>query len=244
MTQDRALQITFVGGEYGWGNFPFTNVLAEVSQRIGAKSFDEFQVMSNRGRPRLRIDGDLPVPGDELGMYGVIRHGDLFDGKPLPSTIQKLNETQMPVLEITWPDSVSRVYYPARYRHAEPYVGRVYEVFKSDCYSLVREYLIAHGYTTAEVLPLGVVQEAMKHAELFGRDFFLDSFLKVGFQTVMNAQPGDVIVIGAHGQPLHAAALLADGRILHHSPGRFSVAEVYDGYWKQSTLAIFRYVKV
>lgn len=243
MAQDRALQINFVGNEYGWGNLPFVHVAAELGQRLkGAPETTAFQVMSNRGHPRVRFEGDTPVPGDELALYGAVREG-AFTGQPLPSTLELMQRTQMPVLEICMPGTETRIFYPARYRHVEPLAGRVYEVFKADCYSLIREYLMSHGYVPEGVLPIGAAEEAMQHANLFGRDFFLESFQRVGFQAVTNPQPGDVFIIGSTSQALHAAVLLPDGRILHHSPGRFSTVEPYEGYWKQQTLVTFRYVK-
>ena len=238
-----ALHIKFEG-DYGWGGFPYLSVLTSIKLRpqTGAQ-FDTFQVVSYHGRPRLHVEGDKWVEGERREMHGVNRNAR-FTGVPLPSTVQLANETQLPVLEVSWPEGLARVYYPARYKHVEPYEGRVYEVFKSDCYSLVREYLMDHGHVYPDTLPVGAAEEAAKHATLFGRDFFMNSFLKVGFQPVVGEpQQGDVVICGAPNDALHAAVLLEGNRLLHHAPNRFSTIEPYDGYWKHGTRAIYRFVK-
>ena len=238
MTQTRALQITFVEG-YGYGPFPFTSLLHDIAAKRGAKEFTQFQIVSNYGRPRARFEGESGAPHEEVAMHGVLR-SESFTGRPLPSTVETINRLQRPVLEVTWPEGVPRVYYPSRYLAHEPLTCRVYEVFKSDCYAICREYLMSKlGIKT---LPPVSMENAKEKAELFGRDFLMNMFYELGFQSVLTPAPGDIIVMGEESSAMHMAVMVEGGHILHHFQDRLSTIEPYDGYWKDATAAVLRYI--
>lgn len=233
--QTRAFQIKFTDS-YGYSGFPFPRKTREV-ERLMLESQPTFFWITHREGGKLFIhwNEDRPTE-DHIFSRGVFRRG--FTGEPLPETLEFINGSHIPCLEVS-DDGGARVYYPLIYKHAEPYVGRIYEVFKADCYTLVREYLAdKKGWP---LLPVADLKEAFRRAQIMGRDFLASSFFEYGYEEVTKAQPNDIIIIGHPGVPVHCAVLLESGDILHHYPGRVSCIEPYDGVWLKDTMGIVRY---
>ena len=98
---------------------------------------------------------------------------------------------------------------------AAPLEGRTFAWGVSDCYTLAQDCL-------------GGLPERLRE-----RDFWLhsDPFMDaegLGFVPIQGEpEPGDVLLFSIHGRGTinHCAAYLGDGRMLHHLPGRLSVAE-------------------
>ena len=235
MAQDRAFQITFVGDSYGYSVFPFPRLVRQIEENQKKTPLEHFWIgYSDGGKPY--IHWELTQPSGSVFARGICRPD--FTGEPLPETLEFMKNSHMPCVEI-YDDGSARVYYPAIYRFAEPYVGRVYEVFKADCYTIVREYLA--DKKDWPTLPPADLQEAYRRAQIMGRDFLASSFFEYGYEQVTKAQPYDIIVIGTQGAPVHCAVMLESGDILHHYPGRLSCIEPYEGMWLLNTMTILRY---
>lgn len=239
MAQERALQITFVADEYGYSGFPYPDVLSALVEGIQDRvaPMRTFQVYSNYGRLRVgRNNKYTPVANDELKYEGVVRD-DAFTGEPLPETLAKLKRLDaLPVIEVHTGSGELRCYYPARYAHAEPLTGRIYDVFKSDCWSLCREWLLDRKGIR---LPAGTMQYATELTEKMGRNFFIEIAKENNLRDVLIPQEGDIVVLGL--DVFHTCIYLEGDRVLHMFPGRLSAIEPYDGWLKSNTQTIMRH---
>lgn len=239
MAQERALQITFVGDKYGYSDFPYEEVHTALVESIRDRvaPMRTFQVYSNFGRIRCgRNNRYTPVANDELKFNGIVRD-DEFTGEPLPETAEALNKLDsLPIIEFHSESGELRCYYPARYAYAEPLTGRIYDVFKSDCWSLCREWLIDNRGIR---LPAGTMQYATELTEKMGRNFFIEIAKEQGFREVLIPKEGDVVVLGL--DIFHTCIYLEGNRVLHMFPGRLSAIEAYDGWLEANTQAILRY---
>lgn len=239
MAQERALQITFVDGKYGYSGFPYPDAQRAFAEglRDRVATAKTFQIYSNFGRIRVGRNGAYkPLSEEELKFEGVVRDDD-YDGTPSEETLKKIASIDgTPVIEIHSKTGDIRVYYPYHYLVAEPLTGRIYDVFKSDCWSLCREYLL-DNYGIR--LPAGTMEISKELADRLGRNFFLEACKENGFKEVILPQPGDIIVTGV--DMFHTAVYLEGGRMLHMFPGRLSAIEQYDGYLESSTVAIMRH---
>jgi hypothetical protein len=239
MAQERALQITFVGDKYGYSGFPYPDVHTALVEGIQDRvaPMRTFQVYSNFGRPRVgRNNAYTPTAYDELKFEGVVRD-DPFDGTPSEDTLARINRLDaLPVIEFHSDSGDLRCYYPARYAYAEPLTGRIYDVFKSDCWSLCREWLLDKRGVR---LPAGTMQFANELTEKMGRNFFIEIAKEQGFREVLIPKEGDVVVVGVG--VFHTCIYLEGGRVLHMFPGRFSAIEPFDGWLKANAQAILRY---
>lgn len=239
MAQERALQITFVDDKYGYSDFPY----GEVRQAIAAGLQDSvapmrtFQIYSNFGRVRVaRNSAYVPMENDELKFIGVVRN-DEFNGKPSEETLEALQRLDaLPIIEVHPDSGELRCYYPPRYAFAEPLTGRIYDVFKSDCWSLCREWLMDRK---GIVLPAGTMQYATELAEKLGRNFFIQIAKQNGFRDVLIPKEGDIVVVGM--DTFHTCIYLEGNRVLHMFPGRLSSIEPYDGWLKSGTQTILRH---
>lgn len=239
MAQERALQITFVGDKYGYSDFPYEEVHTALVEGIldRVAPMRTFKVYSNFGRIRCgRNNRYTPVANDELKFNGIVRD-DEFTGEPLPETAEALNKLDsLPIIEFHSDSGELRCYYPARYAYAEPLTGRIYDVFKSDCWSLCREWLIDNRGIR---LPAGTMQYATELTEKMGRNFFIEIAKEQGFREVLIPKEGDVVVLGL--DIFHTCIYLEGNRVLHMFPGRLSAIEAYDGWLEANTQAILRY---
>lgn len=242
MAQERALQITFVGDKYGYSGFPYPDAQRDFAAGLGdsVAPAKTFQIYSNFGRIRVgRNNAYIPQAYDELKFEAVVMDGK-YTGEPSEETLAKISHiSATPVIEIHAETGDIRVYYPYRYLFKEPLTGRIYDVFKSDCWSLCREYIL-DNYGIR--LPAGTLQISMDLTERLGRNFFLEACKENGFKEVIVPMPGDVIVTG--DAQFHTGIYLEGDRVLHMFPGRLSAIEAYDGWIKASTVAIMRHEKM
>ena len=239
MAQERALQITFVGDKYGYSGFPYPDVHQALVEGIRDRvaSMRTFQIYSNFGRIRVgRNNKYTPVANDELKFVGIVRD-DAYDGTPSEETLAALQRLDaLPIIEFHISSGDLRCYYPPRYAYAEPLTGRIYDVFKSDCWSLCREWLIDNRGIR---LPAGTMQYATELTEKMGRNFFIEIAKEQGFREVLIPKEGDVVVLGL--DIFHTCIYLEGNRVLHMFPGRLSAIEAYDGWLEANTQAILRY---
>lgn len=239
MAQERALQITFVGDKYGYSGFPYPDVHQALVEGIRDRvaPMRTFQIYSNFGRIRVgRNYAYQPVANDELKFVGVVRD-DAYDGTPSENTLAALQRLDaLPIVEFHTSSGDLRCYYPSRYAFAEPLTGRIYDVFKSDCWSLCREWLLDKKGIR---LPAGTMQYATKLTEKMGRNFFIEIAKENGLRDVLLPREGDIVVLGL--DVFHTCIYLEGDRVLHMFPGRLSAIEPYDGWLLANTQAILRH---
>lgn len=239
MAQERALQITFVGDKYGYSGFPYPDVHQALVEGIRDRvaPMRTFQIYSNFGRIRVgRNHAYTPVANDELKFVGVVRD-DAYDGTPSENTLTALQRLDaLPIIEFHTSSGDLRCYYPPRYAYAEPLTGRIYDVFKSDCWSLCREWLLDKKGIR---LPAGTMQYATELTEKMGRNFFIEIAKENGFRDVLLPREGDIVVLGL--DVFHTCVYLEGNRLLHMFPGRLSAVEEYDGWLLANTQTILRH---
>lgn len=239
MAQERALQITFVGDKYGYSGFPYPDVHQALVEGIRDRvaPMRTFQIYSNFGRIRVgRNHAYTPVANDELKFVGIVRD-DAYDGTPSENTLTALQRLDaLPIIEFHTSSGDLRCYYPPRYAYAEPLTGRIYDVFKSDCWSLCREWLLDKKGIR---LPAGTMQYATELTEKMGRNFFIEIAKENGFRDVLLPREGDIVVLGL--DVFHTCVYLEGNRLLHMFPGRLSAIEAYDGWLEANTQTILRH---
>lgn len=239
MAQERALQITFIDGKYGFSSFPYPDAMKAFADGLKDRVAPArtFQIYSNFGRIRVGRNGVYtPEQTEELKFEGVVRDDD-FNGEPSEETAKKMRDiSAVPVIEVYSKSGDVRVFYPIQYAVKEPLTGRIYEVFKSDCWSLCREYLTDR---LGIYMPTGTLQTSLDLQERLGRNFMLEICKEIGFKEVLIPQQNDIIVMGA--VTLHTGIYIDGGKILHLFPGRLSAIESYDGWLEANTISILRH---
>lgn len=228
----RTLNITFVDG-YGWSEFgnPVFSRCVKESMR-STNTLTHFELYGNGGRVIYSHNGIVKPNyecGDKLAFCGIVREDD-FTGVPLPETISKLNKGSRPIIEVHRNSGLYRCYYPAHFQTFEPYEGRVYEQFKSDCWALCREFLFDEFNIET---PAATLELCTELSNRLGQDYMLESIKNMANMVeVLVPKRGDVIVINIGG--MHSLMYLGDDKALHITPSRFSaivdIKSVWDGH--------------
>ena len=121
----------------------------------------------------------------------------------------------------------------ARMPTALPLEGRAFAWGIQDCFTLIGDWWAAQGIALPEFV------RAPKFWET--SDLYLDNLALAGFEITDQVEYGDGVLfsIRGHGVTNHAGIYLGEGRMLHHLPGRLSIAESI-GAWAQSLTHIVR----
>lgn len=115
-------------------------------------------------------------------------------------------------------------------------LGRQWEYGVFDCYTLLRDYFALEGiYLPNFERPVDLETSS---------SIFLAQAERIGFKQVNynSRQPGDVLImrLGTR-EPMHAAVLLSDERILHQRQDSLSAIEPLGRYYVSRVAAVFRY---
>lgn len=122
-----------------------------------------------------------------------------------------------------------------------PYVGRPYAFGVLDCWTLAQDfYKREFGI---QLCDFPRVEEFWKKE---GCNYMGDEWEKPGFVEVpRREQPerGDLFLFqtDGSGNPNHVGIYLGDGLMLHHSRGRLSRKDPYEGYWQKHTVRTIRH---
>ena len=115
-------------------------------------------------------------------------------------------------------------------------LGRQWKYGVFDCYTMVRDYFALEGVR----LP-----DFERPADLETSDsIFLAQAERIGFKQVdyNSRRPGDVLIMKLGTKdPMHAAVLLPDERILHQRQDSLSAVEPLGRYYVSRVAAVFRY---
>ena len=115
-------------------------------------------------------------------------------------------------------------------------LGRQWKYGVFDCYTMVRDYFALEGVR----LP-----DFERPADLETSDsIFLAQAERIGFSQVEynSRRPGDVLIMKLGTKdPMHAAVLLPDERILHQRQDSLSAVEPLGRYYVSRVAAVFRY---
>lgn len=115
-------------------------------------------------------------------------------------------------------------------------IGRQWEYGKFDCFTLVRDWFKLQGIE----LP-----DFERPVDLETCDsIFLQQALAIGFEEIAytSRRPGDVLIMRlGTANPMHAAILLPDERILHQRQDSLSAVEPFGRYYVSRVAAVFRY---
>lgn len=227
----RAQQITF-NETHGVSSFPYPEALLAMSE-LADEGATTFWMMNHDGKPR--ISRDHP-DGFDLFSYGLVI--DAEDGEPDPMTLNEIHTQSRPNILYFKQSGITRVIYPTWYQDREPYTGRVYRQFKSDCYSLMRDY---YRDILGIQLPTGTVEEAEALSRRLGRAYLESAFEEYGFTPVAKGRDHDIALIVPDQDIAHIAILVDGGKnILHHPARRLSCLVPYSRHWKRNTVALFR----
>lgn len=117
-----------------------------------------------------------------------------------------------------------------------PLVGRVFVHGVLDCFSLIKDF---YKEELNIELPNYVREDQWWHK---GHDLYRKNYESAGFSVVPTIQKYDVILMQIRApQANHAGVYIDDGILLHHLSGRLSSRELYDGYYQEKTVLIFRH---
>tara|TARA_R100000084_G_scaffold32111_2_gene12379 strand:- start:12074 stop:12436 length:363 start_codon:yes stop_codon:yes gene_type:complete len=115
-------------------------------------------------------------------------------------------------------------------------IGRQWEYGKFDCYSLVRDYCKLRGIFIPDFSRPSDLETC--------KSIFLQQASAIGFKAVVyeKRQPEDILIMRlGTKEPMHAAVLLPDERILHQRQDSLSAVEPLDRYYVSKVAAVFRY---
>lgn len=233
--QTRARHITFTN-QYGYSRFPFGECLMEISDQLDENRLpDRFMIMNAQGDPRPEF---LPYRANTTEPFApcFVRR-DRFTGVPSAETRAYIKTHEVPVLELH-ESGETRVYYPTSYRTHEPYTGRVYEMYYSDCYNLVQNW---YEDVQRIKLPLGTIEEARSWAAELGRDFMEMALREQGFEPVARMREGDLLVIQSLGHSAHLGIVLDNNKLLHHPAERLSCIAHDANAWRKRARTILRH---
>ena len=181
---------------------------------------------------RFAIHPEDWATAEDMGRIAAVVHSHP-DGttKPSPADVQACDLSGVPWV-ILGEGSSWNVLQPA----GIPLEGRQFCWGLSDCYSLVRDWFKQHGVLLADFQR---APEFWKQRDLFG-----DGLAQAGFKPVPDGelQHGDGLLFSIKGLEVtnHCGIYLGDGRMLHHLPGRLSMAEPI-GAWVRCLKGVVRY---
>lgn len=115
-------------------------------------------------------------------------------------------------------------------------LGRQWEYGVHDCFTLIRDYFALQGIQ----LPDFERPEDLETCD----SIFLEQAERIGFREVEYSSrlPGDVLIMKLGTKdPMHAAVLLSDERILHQRQDSLSAIESLGRYYVSRVAAVFRY---
>lgn len=166
----------------------------------------------------------------ELGAIEAIVHSHP-NGQLFPSELDMRQQIATAVPWIILPLNDSVVLQPVAFGDQlprAPLLNRPFLWGVFDCYSLVRDYYLAHHRLELPAVP--------REDEWWnkGQDLYADYLAPTGFRPIdyRQARPGDGFLLKWMGSDklTHAGVLLDDGTILHHLPTRLSRREP-SGIW-------------
>ena len=115
-------------------------------------------------------------------------------------------------------------------------LGRQWRYGVFDCFTLIRDFFKLQGVE----LP-----DFERPSDLETCDsIFLEQAERIGFKPVQyeSRRPGDVLIMSlGTKEPMHAAILLPDERILHQRQDSLSAIEPLGRYYVSKVAAVFRY---
>lgn len=181
---------------------------------------------------RFAIHPEDWVTAEDYGTVVAVVHSHP-DASPEPSEADRMacDLSGLPWV-ILGADDTWETIYPA----GIPFEGRAFCWGVNDCYSLARNWYQEMQGVTLPDFP------RMPDFWL-GHDLFGDGLAAAGFERIegLNPEPGDALLFGirSKGRTNHCAVYLGNGQMLHHLPGRLSVAEPI-GAWVRDLAYIAR----
>jgi len=118
----------------------------------------------------------------------------------------------------------------------QPLLGRQWDYGVFDCFTLIRDFFKLQGVELPDF-------ERPSNLETCDSIFF-EQAERIGFKPVSyeNRCPGDVLIMSlGTKEPMHAAILLPDERILHQRQDSLSAIEPLGRYYVSKVAAVFRY---
>jgi len=131
-----------------------------------------------------------------------------------------------------------------------PYLARIWEWGKNDCYSLVKDW-----YEKEFNIILSPFRRyKVKQADL-NWNRFQENFSKEGFKEVIQGVPdknesikkGDIIMMAIRSKNINHIGVYIDevnNLVLHHLQDRLSEYHYYGGWWREVTRCVVRYEKL
>jgi proteasome lid subunit RPN8/RPN11 len=181
---------------------------------------------------RFAIHPEDWAAAEDMGRIAAVVHSHPGGStEPSPADVQACNLSGVPWVILGEGDSW-KVLQP----EGVPLEGREFCWGVSDCYSLVRDWFKQHGIVLAD---FPRTPDFWRREDLFGA-----GLAQAGFKPVPDSelQNGDGLLFSIRGLEVtnHCGIFLGNGRMLHHLPGRLSIAEPI-GAWVRSLKGVVRY---
>lgn len=128
-----------------------------------------------------------------------------------------------------------------KYEHL---LGRPFLFGVRDCYSLTRDFF--RDNFGIEVVDYARPSDWSSDTQDLIRSFYArEGFKMIPDWKVTDLRPGDVFALAiGESNPNHFAIYVGDNTLVHHLLGRFSNAEPYRDFWRNSTAFILRHPDV
>ncbi len=168
--------------------------------------------------------------GEIIASYHSQQEGDFSEYDKQQSNLHNL-----PYILCSLKTSEFFTYIPGNYQ--SPYVGRTFEIHKSDCFTLIRDYYSQELNIKIEDFDRGNFEDSM----LTG--LILNNYIKQGFSCCDNLKQNDILLLDIKGGlGKHFGIFNNNNTILHQPIFGFSKYEKFDDY-KDKVVKIFRYLK-
>ncbi len=115
-----------------------------------------------------------------------------------------------------------------------PYVGRVFELGESDCFTLMRDFY-------QHELKIGITELSNKYSYSRKSDAFLN-YDKLGFRKIDYPEKIGDLIITKDGENNHILIYLGGNTVLHQPMNAFSLIQNYDVILQKKTNIILRHV--
>ena len=173
---------------------------------------------------------------DEGGIVAIVHSHP--NEAPIPSDgdLVSIEKSGLPWVIVNWPTGKYQIHKPTGYEL--PLIGRNFHYGVVDCFTLCQDYY--DRYLKIEVKDIPRDKGWWDRGENIYKDFYEKlGFVEVDKETF---QLHDWLILKILSPvPNHSAIYSGGGRMMHHMTERLSCEEIYDGFYRKSTVVVLRH---
>jgi len=159
------------------------------------------------------------------------------------SNLDSIEETNEVICYVEWPSGRHCLFTPASWEENAPLIGRPYQLYIWDCYTLCTDY-----YKQTRGIEMLKFRETVdKLRDTFAVTDFVDNPEMINWERVAIPQEGDGILFSVGNlnyetrNPNHCGIYTGDNKFIHQFINRVSCEEELSGNWKDWVVCYMRY---